>query len=143
MTTKGPDAEPVEDMETDAKIRKRKGGADGDLNPVLKRYNSNPNIRESVLTATLASKLSSSSVADAVVRSFTDKEFVSKITPAITEMIRPFITDAINDSVVSAVTAVEKTLFTKLKKDQDDLSKKVEAVEKKLKSTESLLEKNV
>ena len=100
---------------------------------MLKRHNSSPNIRESTLKAALASKTSSSSVADVVASSFTDKEFVSKITPAITEIIRPFITDAINDAVLSAVTAVEKTLFSKLKKDQEELSKRVDSVESKLK----------
>ena len=143
MASKDTDADSVEGMEIDALTRKRKGGSVGEIiSPVLKRHNSSPNIRESTLKAALASKTPSSSVADVVASSFTDKEFVSKITPAITEIIRPFITDAINDAVLSAVTAVEKTLFSKLKKDQDELSKRVDNVESKLKSTELLIKEN-
>ena len=84
----------------------------------------------------LAGKLASSGVADAVVNSFKDKEFVSKITPALTDIIRPFITAAINDAVVRAVKAVKKTLIAKLRTDQDALTKRVDAFESQRKALE-------
>ena len=99
----------------------------------MKRHNSSPNIRENIrensLTSVLAGKSASSGVADAVVNSFKDKEFVSKITPAQTDIIRPFITAAIHDAVVGAVKAVKKALIAKIRTDQDALTTRVDAVE--------------
>ena len=47
MATKYPETDTEGSMAVDIN-RKRKGGSSRDLNPVLKRHNSSPNIRENI-----------------------------------------------------------------------------------------------
>ena len=72
------------------KSRERKGGATGGSPPTLKRQNSCPNIKESSLApAVLETK--DVNVGDIIVKSFSDKKFIEKITPVLTAIVAPLI----------------------------------------------------
>ena len=78
--------EEFEDMDID-KSRKRKGGATGGSSPTLKRQNSCPNIKESSLaSAVLETKYVN--IGDIIVKSFSDKNFIEKITTVLTAIVR-------------------------------------------------------
>ena len=131
------DEESAEIMDTDSS-RKRKGGATGG-SPTLKRQNSCPNIKESSLTsAVLETKYVN--VGDIIVKSFSDKKFIEKITPVLTAIVAPLIKTAINEAVVNAVTAIEKGTISKIKTENEDLKKQISSVESVVKHQETELE---
>ena len=128
------------EMDVD-KSRKRKGGATGGSPPTLKRQNSCPNIKESSLaSAVLETKYVN--VGDIIVKSFSDKKFIEKITPVLTAIVAPLIKTAINEAVVNAVSAIEKGTITKIKTENEELKKRISAVETVMKTKDNdLVEK--
>ena len=75
------------EMDVD-KSRKRKGGATGGSPPTLKRQNSCPNLKESSLASTVL-ETKYVNVGDIIVKSFSDKKFIEKITPVLTAIVAP------------------------------------------------------
>ena len=133
--------EEFEDMDID-KSRKRKGGATGGSSPTLKRQNSCPNIKESSLaSAVLETKYVN--VGDIIVKSFSDKNFIEKITPVLTAIVAPLIKTAINEAVVNAVSAIEKGAISKIKTENEALKKRIDTVESVVKAKDAeLVEKS-
>ena len=130
------------DVETSTK---RKGGAIGETSPILKRQNSCPNIRESTLTSVVSESLKASegstnaNVGELIVRSFKDKSFIEKITPALSTVFQPLITAAINEAVLKAVSGVEKGIIGSLKREDQELKSKINTVERAVKLRETEL----
>ena len=54
-------------------------------------------------------------VGEIIVKSFSDKKFIEKITPVLTAIVAPLITTAINEAVVNAVSAIKKGTISKVK----------------------------
>ena len=79
-------------------------------------------------------------VGDIIVKSFQDKKFIEKITPVLIDAIVPLTKTAINEAVVNAVAAIEKRILSKIKTENENLSKRLTTVEAVVKTKEKELE---
>ena len=64
-----------------------------------------------------------------IVQSFQEKKFIEKITPVLTPVVAPLITAAINEAVMKAVSAIDKGTVAKIKTENEELKKRIDAVE--------------
>ena len=79
-------------------------------------------------------------VGDIIVKSFSDKNFIEKITPVLTAIVAPLITTAINEAVVNAVSAIEKGTISKIKTENKELRERLSTLESVVKTNENELE---
>lgn len=123
-------------MEVDLESRKRKqdGGSSG-VSPTLKKVNSTPDFRVNILPESQKD----TSFANDVASVFENQTFIDKVTPSLNVIMRPFISQAINEAVANAVTRLEKNVIKPLQEQNKTLRVKVKESEEILATKNELL----
>ena len=126
----------ISDMEVDTtRKRKLEQGVSGGLSQDLKRSSSSPNVSEMMtgLSKSCSTDLESLRMEDIIVNSFQKDSFIAKISPVISLIIQPAVMAAFNTAVANAVSAIEKSVILPLRKQNKQLSEKVDVIERNLK----------
>ncbi|MEW8548355.1 MAG: hypothetical protein AB2693_33035, partial [Candidatus Thiodiazotropha sp.] len=130
------DKSDISDMDVDTtRKRKLELGTSGGLSPELKRSSSSPNVGEMMSERYKSDSTDPESLRmeDIIVNSFQKDSFIAKISPVISLIIQPAVTAAVNTAVANAVSAIEKSVVVPLKKQNKQLSEKVDIIERNLK----------